>query len=113
MCLDDSLTLGLYSTFKVDKYNTLCSYMTCSTELVDHVYWGVCHALLEVYNSSTGSESTNRKDVSILVSALESKIREREASRRLRIRRLPVILKLVLITGDKALANAPRNGGSV
>lgn len=69
--------------------------------------------LLEVYGSSTLSEPMNRIDDSIFVSSLELKNWEREASRRLRMRRLPVILKLVLITGDKALANAPRNGGSV
>ena len=81
--------------------------------LISRVYCRICHTLLEVYGSPTLSEPTNRIDDSIFVSSLELKNWEREASRRLRIRRLPVILKLVLITGDKALANAPRNGGSV
>ena len=81
--------------------------------LINRVYCRVWHTLLEVYGSPTLSEPTNRIDDSIFVSSLELKNWEREASRRLRMRRLPVILKLVLITGDKALANAPRNGGSV
>ena len=81
--------------------------------LINRVYCRVWHTLLEVYGSPTLSEPTNRIDDSIFASSLELKNWEREASRRLRMRRLPVILKLVLITGDKALANAPRNGGSV
>ena len=81
--------------------------------LVDHVYWRVCHTLLEVYVSSTGSESTNHKDISILVSSIELDIRECEAFRRLRIRRLPVILKFAFTIGIKAPANTACDGGSV
>ena len=90
----------------------LCSLCDLSY-LVAHVYCGVWHALLEVYGSPTSSESTNHKDVSILVSALESKIREREASRRLRMRRLPVIPKFAFNIGVKTMANAACDGGSV
>ena len=81
--------------------------------LVDHVYCGVCHMFLEVYGSPTGSETTNYKDVSILASSLELKNREREAFRRLRMRRLPVILKFAFTVGVKILANAACDGGSV
>ena len=107
MCLKG--WLGLYNVFILNK-TCYIVYETCSTWLITFT---VCHTLLEVYGSPTDSKSTNHKDVSILVSSIELNIWEREALRRLRMRRLPVILKLVLITGDKALANAPRNGGSV
>ena len=109
MCLGDRLALELYGTFKYYMLNSLYDMLY----LINRVYCRVWHTLLEVYGSPTLSEPTNRIDDSIFVSSLELKNWEREASRRLRIRRLPVILKLVLITGDKALANAPRNGGSV
>ena len=68
---------------------------------------------LEVYGSPTNSKSTNHKDVSILVSSIELNIWEREALRRLRMRRLPVILKFAFTIGVKALASTAREGGSV
>ena len=109
MCLGDRLALELYGTFK---YYMLCSLYDL-VYLVAHVYCGVCHTLLGVYDSPTGSETTNHKDISILASSLELKNREREAFRRLRMRRLPVILKFAFTVGVKILANAACDGGSV
>ena len=81
--------------------------------LINRVYCRVWHTLLEVYGSPTLSEPTNRIDDSIFVSSLQLKNWEREASRRLRIRRLPVILKFAFTIGIKALISAARDGGSV
>lgn len=78
-----------------------------------YYYYRVRGTLLEVYDADTGPEPTNRKDVSILVSSPDLKNWELDASRRLRISRLPVIPKFAFNTGDKILANAARDGGSV
>ena len=92
------------------KFTCYVVYETCSTWLI---MFTVCHTLLEVYGLPTNSESTNHKDVSILVSSIELNIWEREALRRLRMRRLPVILKFAFTIGIKALISAARDEGSV